>query len=117
LQKQFFGFSLGTREIFIIGYCFIFVLTTTITYAIFYSPQGFRKILIRIFSIRFLKRWRRGAIETGNDIIVTSTKLKGENTSFWLKAFGATFFSWTARFWVVNFLILAITSATFTFGE
>src|SRR5690606_37213160 len=25
----------------------------------------------------------------------------------WIKAFTATFFSWTARYWVVNFIILA----------
>lgn len=117
LQKEFFGISLGTREIFIVGYIFIVILTSIISFAIFFSPQAFRRILIRIFSLRILKRWRRGAIETGDDIIVTSRQLKGEKFSFWLKAFGATLFSWTARFWVVNFLILAVTGASFTFGE
>lgn len=27
--------------------------------------------------------------------------------SFWLKTFGATFFSWTARYWVVNAILMA----------
>lgn len=27
--------------------------------------------------------------------------------SFWLKTFGATFFSWTARYWVVNAILVA----------
>lgn len=117
LQKEIFGISLGTREIFIVGYAFILLLTSIITFAIFYSPQQFRRLLIRIFSFRLLKRWRKGAVETGDDIIVTSRQLKGEKKEFWLKAFGATLFSWTARFWVVNFLIMAVTGATFTFGE
>ena len=42
-------------------------------------------------------------------------ELKGKPIAFWAKAFGATLFSWTARFWVVNFLILAV--GTLTFNE
>ena len=33
--------------------------------------------------------------------------MKGKSIWFWLKAFGSTFISWTARFWVVNVMILA----------
>ena len=33
--------------------------------------------------------------------------MKKESMWFWIKAFVATFLGWTARFWVVNFLILA----------
>lgn len=117
LQKEFFGVSLGTREIFVVGYFFILLLTSVIMFAVFFKPHAFRRFLIRIFSFRWLKKWRSNAIETGNDIITTSSQLKNQNFSFWAKAFGATIFSWTARFWVVNFLIMAITAQSFSFGQ
>lgn len=117
LQREIFGVTLGAREIFIVGYVFILILITIIYLAIFRFPGGTKNILIRIFSIPFLKKWRTGAVETGNDLIVTSAELKGKPFSFWLKAFVATFLSWTARFWVVNFLILSFSLTSLTLGD
>jgi uncharacterized protein (TIRG00374 family) len=50
-------------------------------------------------------------INVGDDIITTSEELKGKPLNYWVKAFGATYVSWTARYIVVNFLILAFASA------
>jgi glycosyltransferase 2 family protein len=97
----------GTQGIFIIGYVFILILTTIIIYGIFVNPRGLKWILLNIFRIPFLRRWRTRAAETGNEIIITSSEMKGKPFMFWVKAFGGTFFSWTARFWVVNMLIMA----------
>ncbi len=108
LEKEVFGVVLGTKGIFIAGYSFILILISIIIYAIFINPKTFRRILAGIFKIGFLKRWRRGAIQAGDDIIITSREMKDKPFSYWVKAFGATFLSWTARFWVVNFLILSI---------
>jgi len=110
MQKEMFGYSLGTKGIFIVGYCFILFLTSFISYAIFFRPRGFKWILLRVFRLPFLKKWRMDAAATGDEIIVTSKELKNKAFSFWLKAFAATFVSWTARFWVVNFIILAFVS-------
>lgn len=109
LQKSFFGFTLGAREIFIVGYVFILMLITMIWLGIFRYPLAAKKLLIAVFSLRFLKRWQKGAEETGEDLMITSKELKEKPRSFWLNAFVATFLSWTARFWVVNFLILSFT--------
>jgi len=113
LQKEILGITMGTKEIFIAGYIFILILTSAITYAVFINPVRFKKVLFSIFKIRILKKWRLDAVKTSNDIIITSTELKGKSFSFWAKAFGSTLFSWTARFWVVNFIILAFASASF----
>jgi hypothetical protein len=109
LQKEFFGVTLGAREIFVAGYLFILMLITLIWLGIFRYPKTAKRLLITIFSLRFLKRWRKGAVETGNDLIITSAELREKPFVFWVKAFVATFLSWTARFWVVNFLILSFT--------
>ena len=107
MEREVFGVVLGTKGIFIAGYSFIVLLTSTISYAIFFRPRGFKWILLKVFKLPFLRKWRIDASVTGDDIIITSKELKGKPFLFWFKAFVATFFSWTARYWVVNFLIIA----------
>jgi uncharacterized protein (TIRG00374 family) len=113
--REVFGMSMGMQEVFYVGYGFILILTTVILSAIFFAPKRFKKLIVSLTYFGFLKRFRADALQTGNDIITTSRELKGKPFRFWLEAFGATFFSWTARFWVVNFLILAV--GTLTFNE
>jgi hypothetical protein len=100
----------GIQGVFIAGYLFIVLLTTIITLAVFYRPRSFKWILLQIFRLPFLRKWRHDAGATGDDIMHTSKELKGKPFNFWIKTFGATLISWTARFWVVNFLLMAFVS-------
>jgi len=100
----------GIQGVFLAGYLFIVLLTSIITFAVFYRPRGFKWILLQVFRLPFLRKWRHDASDTGDDIMITSRELKGKPFSFWFKAFASTVVSWTARFWVVNFLILAFVS-------
>jgi uncharacterized protein (TIRG00374 family) len=100
------GAGIGLKTLFYAGYCFILLLNGFIAYGIFLNPKGLKKILVTIFKLKFLKRWQQQAEHVGNDIVATSTEMKQKPFSFWLKASAATFFSWTARFFVVNALIV-----------
>ncbi len=102
-----FGMKLGSLGLFVIGYVFILALTAVIVYGIFINPRGLTQLLIRIFSLKMLSKWLPKAKQTGNEIILTSAEMRGKSFIFWSKAFLSTFVSWTARFWVVNALILA----------
>lgn len=106
----FGGHQLPVETIFYIGYFFILLLVLIIVFGIFVRPNYIRNILIYVFSRPILKRWFRKAVRMGNEILITSREMKGKPLSFWMKAFGATLLSWTARFWVVNFLILTLIS-------
>lgn len=110
LSKQIFGYTFSTKEIFYVGYGFIVLLTSLILYGVFVNPKGIKKLLFRVCSGKFLKRWQRVVVKLGNDMISTSRELKTKPIQFWIKAFSATCFSWTARFWVVNFIIMAFTT-------
>jgi len=110
LDTEIFGVIWGTKDLFILGYCFILFLTSFICYAIFFRPRGFKWLLLKVFNLPFLQKWRIQAGETGDEIMLTSQELRHKPSSFWLKAFGATFVSWTARFWVANFILLAFIS-------
>ena len=103
-----FGFTLDAAGVFWFGYAFIFVLVITIIMGIFVAPRSMKYFLIRVFSIKWLRRWKYNIIQWGDDLITTSKELKGKSKNFWASAFGATFMSWTARYLVVNCLIAAL---------
>ena len=110
LEKSIFGITFGTQGIFWLGYGFIFMLTTAIMIGVFFIPRTLKYILLQIFRLPILRRWRYNVIQIGDDIITTSIELKGKPVKYWTKALTATYVSWTARYLVVNFLILAFLS-------
>lgn len=91
-----------------IGYSIKLAFLLFVSYGLFLNPRGIKTFLVWVFKLPFLRRWRPGAEKTGDDIILASTDLKQRPFLFWIKAFTATFFSWSARYWVVNFLLLAL---------
>ncbi len=99
-----------TNEFFyfaIIGYLVKFFFVLLVAYGLFINPRGLKWLLLWIFRLPFIRKWRYKMNETGTDLINTSRVFRTKSAGFWLKAFTATFFSWTARYWVVNFLLLA----------
>ena len=105
LDNAFWG--LPIRTIFWLGYAFIVLLVTIIFYSVFFRPRAFKFILLHLFRIPFLRRWRPYLIRVGDDIAITSTELKGKPKRFWAKAFAATCFSWANRFLVINLVVAA----------
>jgi uncharacterized protein (TIRG00374 family) len=106
-SQEFLGMKFNAQGIFWIGFAIICLITVLLFTAIFIFPLGFKKIMLWICKLPFLKRYTAQAEKTGNDIITTSNELKGKNILYWLKVFGATAFSWTGRFLVINFIIQA----------
>jgi uncharacterized membrane protein YbhN (UPF0104 family) len=91
----------------VIGYGLKLIYTIILTYGLFFNPRGLKWLLLWIFKLPFLRKFRYEAHITGTDIINSSRELKLQSFGFWSKAFGATFFSWSSRYLVVNALILA----------
>ncbi len=104
------GIKFSSFGIFIAGYAFIAILISIISFGIFINPQGLKLFLIRIFKIRFLRKWQSAAAQTGDEIITTASEMRNKTIWYWAKAFLATVVTWAARFGVVNVLILAFTS-------
>ncbi len=98
--NQFFYFA-------VIGYTIKLAYNLFLSYGLFINPVVIKKTLLAIFSIKYLRRWRNDARRAGLDIISNSKELKKKPFSFWAKAIGATFLSWTSRYWVVNALFIA----------
>lgn len=103
LQELTHGYGI---YMFGFGYLFILAYSVIILYALFYNPRVIKWVFIKVFSLPFFRKWRAAAARAGDDLIIASKEIKGKKKRFWVKSGLATFISWTARFWVVNFLIL-----------
>ena len=90
------------------GYSIMLLVVLLIGYSLFFNQQALKKIIVAIFSIPGLRRWKAGAIHQADDIVTASKHLSNKPFKFWLKSFGATVFSWTSHHLIVNFLILAL---------
>jgi len=112
-EALFSGIHLGSdlgKGIFYsfwIVYFLILAYKLFIAYALFVNPYIIRSLLVSLFSLPLLNRFKKGAILTGDQLIIASNGLKDKNLRYWLISLGATFASWTARYSVVNFLIHA----------
>lgn len=91
----------------ITGYSVKLVFTLFLSYGLFKNPRGLKWLLLWIFKLPILRKWRQGAQEAGDEIIVSSKELKKKPFKFWLKAFAATALSWTSRYWVINAIFIA----------
>jgi glycosyltransferase 2 family protein len=103
-----FPWDISSKGVFLIGYGFLTLLTLTIVTGLFIAPHGLKKLLSSLFSLRFLRRWHQKALKAGDEIIATSADMKSRPWHFWIKAWLITFWSWSARFLVVNALIAGV---------
>ncbi len=94
----------------VIGYSLKFIWVILLIYGLFFNPRGLKWLLLLIFKLPFLRRWKHGANRAGSDIISSSLKYRNKPASFWIKVVAATFLSWSSRFFVVNALLMAFFS-------
>src|SRR5690554_295035 len=81
---------------------------------LFYRPRVFKWILLKIFSIKWLRKWKHNANEYGDQIIEASKELKGKSAKYWALIAGSTVFIWSCRYFLVNALITAYSAISFT---
>ncbi|PCJ88782.1 MAG: TIGR00374 family protein [Flavobacteriales bacterium] len=100
-------FEAGSKVVFIMSYILIVFYCCFISFGLFINPKGFKYLLIQLFRLPLLRKWKAEAEKTGDEIIIASGEVKKWPAIQWFKAFIATYFSWTARYFVVNCLIMA----------
>ncbi|MCX6253851.1 MAG: lysylphosphatidylglycerol synthase transmembrane domain-containing protein [Bacteroidia bacterium] len=91
----------------IIGYIIILAWVLLVGYGLFFNPTAIKNLIINIFRLPLIRKWKASAIKAGNDIVESSIDLRMKSFSFWTKAVLSTFLSWTTRYWVVNAILVA----------
>ena len=89
------------------GYVMMGLMKVGVLYAVLIRPRAFKFALLWCFKWRLLRRWRPMMMKAGDDLMLTSTELKGQPFSFWGRAFVTTCLSWAARFLVIVFIAAA----------
>lgn len=97
----------GGLIVFWIGFSVIIGINILLFTSVFIFPKLIGNILRAIFKLPFLKRRKDKAEKVGNDIVIASQELKGKPFFFWIKIFLTTIWSWTSRYLVINFILLA----------
>ncbi|CAN5488201.1 lysylphosphatidylglycerol synthase transmembrane domain-containing protein [soil metagenome] len=101
------GFGSSIFYTFWTVYFLILAYKLFIAYALFVNPHLIRRALIGLFSFKLLRRWKSGARETGDQLVIASNGLREKNWKYWSTSMAATFASWTARYSIVNCIIHA----------
>ena len=112
------GFVATLRVAFGVSYVFVTLYAGLMLYAIFVNPRSVRRLLVRLFSFRLLRRWRRKAYGHGQELVRASLQLRENGPRYWWHAAVSTIFVWTARYAIIGCLIAAfvpMTTGTFLF--
>ncbi len=96
----------------LVGYFLKLAFVCILAYGLFVNPRGLKWLLLKIFKLRWLRRWFRSVERVGTDIVRSSREIKRAGWKFWLKAHSTTFLSWSSRYLVANALIMAFFSVS-----
>ena len=86
------------------------MVCTFLYVSLFWRPKLAGEVLLLLFSLPFIKRWKFVAREWGKDIEIAAKQFKNESSGFWWKVFGSTVASWLSRYLVINALLQAFIS-------
>ena len=112
------GFVATLRVAFGVSYLFVTLYAGLMLYAIFVNPRSVRRLLVRLFSLKILRRWQRTAYRHGQEMVRASVQLRGNGPRYWWHAAASTAFVWTARYAIIGCLIAAfvpMSAGTFLF--
>lgn len=104
---DFDWYEKGGEAVFWTGYGLVCGVTFILFISVFFVPKILDVIVKIIFRLPFLNKRKEQGQKIVDDIYLTSKELKSRSLIFWLQVFGATVWSWSARFLVINFMLLA----------
>ena len=98
------AFLQGVEVVFWLVYAGIVIWTAILFCGIILRPEAVQRVLLRLFSLRWLRRWRERIVSMTSNMIATSEWVRHCPRRWWINVFGATTLSWFSRYLVVNAL-------------
>lgn len=102
--------------LFVTVWLFIFSYGGILLWGLF-RPKVISAILNGLAKLPLIRRFREGLEQIGRDVITTSKELRTKPLSFHFQAILLTVGAWVTRFVAVNFIILALISADWSFMD
>lgn len=101
----------SVRIVFWLVYAGIVIWTAILFTGILARPEWLERTVMRLFSLRWLRRWHDAVGRTMKNMRDTSVWIKRQPLKWWLNVFGATTLSWMSRYMVVNALFFGFVPA------
>lgn len=101
------AFLEGVRITFWLVYAGVVAWAAILFMGIIVKPRYVSRLIKRLFMWRYLRRWRRGAFATANNMVMASGDLRHVGRRWWARVFCATAISWFSRYLIVNALFWA----------
>ena len=105
------AFAHGIKITFWIVYTILFAWTLILFTGIIWKPKWIKKVLSKVTTWGFLKKWHTQALDLADNMVATGKELRTKPFRFWLEVFGGTALSWTSRYLVVNALFLGFVAS------
>lgn len=89
------------------GYLLILAITAILVSSLLFFPGLIKGIFKLIYLLPFLNKRKEKGEQIGRDVIISSKEIRHKSFRFWIQTFLFTVWSWTARYLVINFILLA----------
>jgi uncharacterized membrane protein YbhN (UPF0104 family) len=89
-------------------YALQLIWLTVLFLVTFVCPDKVEKILLLLFKLPLIRRWREKIAAAAGKLVVASGEIKRYPFAFWVKLSGLTLLAWSARFLVVNAIFAAL---------
>jgi len=107
----------GLMATFITAYSIISVYTSFLVFGLFISPKTINRWLKKIFMAKWLKRWRSGGFQVAEDLLHASRTFANKPLFFWVKVVCLSLLGWSARYLVLNCLVVAFSNSPIGFFD
>lgn len=98
---------------FYLSYGLIAFYTLFMASALVLFPQGIRKLLMGLFSLKYLRKAKEAVKTQADDLVLASKVLRKKTALFWIKLLLFTYVVWIAKYAVVNALAAGFVSLDF----
>jgi len=95
------------RFFFWVGYAVLFAWTFFLAFTILIKPSLTKRIILLFYRLPWLRSRRQKGEQLTEDLLSASKEFGRKRKTFWIKAFAATLLSWSARFIMLNCLLMA----------
>lgn len=102
----------GVQTVFWLVYAGIVAYTALLFFGILVKPEAVRRVLIALFSFKYLRRWLPAVESMTGNMISASAWVKQQGAGWWIRVFSATVVSWFSRYFIVNALFWGFSPST-----
>lgn len=97
--------------VFFSTYAFMVIYWVCFVFFLFFSPNLLRRLLNWLSGFSFLKKYETRMRTLGDDFVVSAKEIKAQPWKVHLSAITGTLGAWVSKFLMINFIMMAVSTA------